>query len=92
MSLSDSSPSVVTGKSVSKIVVQGMDQFGFVRAGVPTIDLAELDGLVAQEGFAPLEKVSMGYDYGSVKGVRSGTPSSSQRHLRREYGHGIVRR
>jgi hypothetical protein len=72
MPLSGSTTLVVGRKSVSKIVVHGMDQSGSASTAAPAIDMVEPNILVAQERIVPLEKVSMGYHHGLVKGVRSG--------------------
>jgi hypothetical protein len=63
MPLGGSAPLAVGEESVS----------GIVSAAAPTIDLVELNTLVAQERVVPLEKVSMGYHHGLVKGFRSET-------------------
>ena len=70
---SGSTPLAVGQKSVSGIVVHGMDQSGSAGTAAPTIEMVELNILVAQERVVPLEKVSMGYHHGVVGGVHSGT-------------------
>ena len=76
MPLSGSTPLAVGRESVSGIVVPGTDQSGSAGAAAPTIDIVELNILVAPEQAVPPEKVSMGYHHGLVKGVRSGTPTN----------------
>ncbi len=73
MPLSGSTPLVVGRKSVSKIVVHGMDQSGSASTAAPAIDMVEPNILVAQERIVPLEQGSRGYNHGLVKGVRSGS-------------------
>jgi hypothetical protein len=73
MPLSGSTRMAVGQKSVSRIVVHGMDQSGSTSTAAPTTDMVELNILVAQERVVPLEEVLMGYRRGLVKGVRSGT-------------------
>jgi hypothetical protein len=73
MPLSGSTRMAVGQKSVSRIVVHGMDQSGSAGTAAPTIDMVELNILVTQERIVPLEEVLMGYRRGLVKGVRSRT-------------------
>lgn len=73
MPLSGSAPLAVGQKGVSRIGVHGMDQSGSPHTAAPAIGTIVPNILVAQERIVPLEKDSMGYDHGLVKGVRSGS-------------------
>jgi hypothetical protein len=70
MPLNGSTPLAVGQRCVSRIVVHGMDQSGFVGAAAPTIDMVELTILVEGERFMPLEKDSIGYHHGMAKVIR----------------------
>ncbi len=66
-------PLTVGQKSVSGIVVHGIEQSGAAGTAAPAIETVELSILVAQERVVPLEKVSMDYHHGVLGGVHSGT-------------------
>jgi hypothetical protein len=76
--LSGPPPLVLGQRSVSRIVVHGMDQSASPGTVPPTIDIVELNTLVALERLVPLEKFRRATHYGVLKGLRLGTSTTLQ--------------
>jgi hypothetical protein len=76
--LSGPTPLVLGQRSVSKIVVHGIDQSASPGTAAPTIDIVELKALVRLERVVPLKKLRRDSHFGLVKGVGSGTSTTLQ--------------
>jgi hypothetical protein len=76
--LSGPTPLVLGQRSVSKIVVHGMDQSASPGTAAPTIDIVELKTLVTLERVVPLKKFRRATHYGLLKGLRLGTSTTLQ--------------